>query len=506
MSQNTQTSSSVKKTVGKAAGIGVIALAIMNIATIVSLRGLPAEAKYGYTSAFYYVFAAVFFLLPVAMVAAELATAWPKKGGVFRWMGEAFGPRWGFLAIYLQWLATTIWFPTVLIFAAVALAFLGPNQTWDEALAANKLYTVLIVLVVYWISTLITFRGIKSAAKLTTLGGLIGTIIPAALLIICGIIYMVSGNPLQMHFSWSQMIPDFSNFNNLVLASSIFLFFAGMEIQAVHIKDVRNPTRNYPLGVILATIVIVLIFVLGTIAIGVVIPNTQINLVQSLLISYNDFFRVFGFGWFGIVIAAALAFGVLGQVTAIVAGPSTGLLQVGKAGYLPPFFQKTNKHGIQTRILLIQGTIVSVLAIVLVVLPSVQAAYQILGQLASILYLIMYLMLFTAAMRLRIKEPDTPRPFKVPGGKIGLWIFGIIGFIGSLFAFILSFIPPSQISIGSPLMYVLILVVGTVIFVALPFIIYAKRKPNWKTATGADAFEPFDWELKAKNHLTSSKK
>lgn len=106
MSQNTQTSSSVKKTVGKAAGIGVIALAIMNIATIVSLRGLPAEAKYGYTSAFYYVFAAVFFLLPVAMVAAELATAWPKKGGVFRWMGEAFGPRWGFLAIYLQWLAT----------------------------------------------------------------------------------------------------------------------------------------------------------------------------------------------------------------------------------------------------------------------------------------------------------------------------------------------------------------------------------------------------------------
>lgn len=181
----------------------MIALAIMNIATIVSLRGLPAEAKYGYTSAFYYVFAAVFFLLPVAMVAAELATAWPKKGGVFRWMGEAFGPA-GIPGHIPAMVGYHDMVPDRTDFRGSSLAFLGPNQTWDEALAANKLYTVLIVLVVYWISTLITFRGIKSAAKLTTLGGLIGTIIPAALLIICGIIYMASRHPLQMHFSWSQ--------------------------------------------------------------------------------------------------------------------------------------------------------------------------------------------------------------------------------------------------------------------------------------------------------------
>jgi hypothetical protein len=51
------------------------------------------------------------------------AAAYPNQGGVFRWVGEAFGPRWGFAAIYYQWQAVVIWFPTVLIFAAAALAY-----------------------------------------------------------------------------------------------------------------------------------------------------------------------------------------------------------------------------------------------------------------------------------------------------------------------------------------------------------------------------------------------
>ena len=71
-------------------------LAVMNITAVVSLRGLPAEATYGLTSAFYYIFAAIFFLIPVSIVAAELATGWPQKGGVFRWVGESFGARMGF--------------------------------------------------------------------------------------------------------------------------------------------------------------------------------------------------------------------------------------------------------------------------------------------------------------------------------------------------------------------------------------------------------------------------
>ena len=151
----------------KSGTIGVFTLAMMNVAAIVSLRGLPAEAEYGLSSVFYYIFAAVFFLIPVALAAAEMATAWPQKGGVFRWVGEAFGGRFGFVAIFLQWMQNTIWFPTVLTFAAVSVAYIGMDPSSDSALAANKMYTLAIVLVFYWGSTLMNFRGMSLSGAIS---------------------------------------------------------------------------------------------------------------------------------------------------------------------------------------------------------------------------------------------------------------------------------------------------------------------------------------------------
>ena len=335
--------------------MGVFTLAMINVSAIVSLRGMPAESTYGLSSVFYYIFAAVFFLVPVSLVAAELTTGWPQKGGVYRWVGEAFGKKWGFLAIWLQWIESTIWFPTVLTFAAVSLAFMGPGQRWDEALAANKWYVLIVVLCVYWAATLLNLRGMKTSAGVTKWGTIIGTIIPGAILILLGLGYWAGGNPILLDMSWDKLVPDMSNFNNLVLAASIFLFYAGMEMSAVHVKDVNNPGRNYPLAILISAIITVLIFVLGTLAIGFIIPNSQINLVQSLLITYDSYFSFFGLGWMNWILALALAIGVLAQVTAWVGGPSKGLYQVGLAGNLPPVMQKRNKNNVQMGILFYPG-------------------------------------------------------------------------------------------------------------------------------------------------------
>ena len=90
--------------ISKSVKLGVFTLAIMNVTAVVSLRGLPAEAEYGLSSAFYYLFAAIVFLIPTSLVAAELAAMFQdKQGGVFRWVGEAYGKKFGFLAIFLQW-------------------------------------------------------------------------------------------------------------------------------------------------------------------------------------------------------------------------------------------------------------------------------------------------------------------------------------------------------------------------------------------------------------------
>ena len=420
------TSQSSSKSALAAVTLGAGTFAMMNITTVVSLRGLAAEAEYGLAAVFFYLFAALCFLVPVSLCAAELATGWPQKGGVFRWIGQAFGDRLGLLAIFLQWLAT-------------------------------------------WIN----LHGVKSASHISAIAGMIGTLIPAAILIGCGIAYIALGNPIHFTLGWHALFPDITNLHNLVLAASVFLFYSGMEINAVHVRELKNASRNYPLAIGISALMTVVVLVLGTLTISALIPADRINLVQSLLVAYNLLFSSLGVPWLGHVVALMVAVGVLGQVTVIVAGPSRGLFEVGREGYLPTWLQEANHNGVQRNILLLQGAIVTLMAIMLVCLPSVQAAFQILGQLAAILYLLMYILMFAAVITLRYTQPETPRPYRIPGGRIGVWLVAGVGLAVALLAFVLSFIPPDQIPVGSPALYVLLLLAGTVGFVALPLLLHA---------------------------------
>ena len=489
-----------EKSVTKTTGfkLSVMTLAIMNVTAVVSLRGLPSEAIYGLSSAFYYLFAAIVFLIPTAMVAAELAAMFSdKQGGVFRWVGEAYGPRMGFLAIWLQWIESTIWYPTVLTFGAVSIAFIGTNDAHDATLASNKMFTLVVVLAIYWVATFIAMRGLSWVGKISKWGGMIGTIIPAGLLIVLGIVYIATGGHNNMDMS-QGFFPDLKKLDNLVLASSIFLFYAGMEMMGVHVMDVNNPSRNYPKAIIIGSIITVLIFILGTFSLGFIIPSKDISLTQSLLIGFDNYFRHFHLSWAGPLIAIALMFGVLAGVLTWVAGPSKGIFMVGKAGYLPPFFQRANKLGVQRNILLVQGGIVTLLSLLFVVMPSVQSFYQILSQLTILLYLIMYMLMFAAAITLRYKMKSTPRPFRLGKGSGNglMWLLGVVGFCGSLLAFILSFVPPGQIATGSHKVWYSVLIVGCVMMVVIPFIIYAMRKPSWRDPNAE--FAPFHWEDKSK--------
>ena len=125
-------------------------------------------------------------------------------------------------------------------------------------------------------------------------------------------------------------------------------------------------------------------------------------------------------------------------------------------------------------------------------MPSVQSFYQILSQLTILLYLIMYMLMFAAAIVLRYKMKDAPRPFRLGKGNMLMWVMGAMGFIGSLAAFVLSFIPPGQIQTGSNTVWYAVLIIGCIVMVIVPFIIYRMRKPSWRDPQ--TDFAPFHWE------------
>lgn len=463
------------KTDNNAQKMSVFTLAMINVAAVVSLRGLPAEAEYGLGSIFYYLFAAVCFLVPVSLCAAEMTTAYPQKGGVFRWVGQAFTPLYGFVAVFLQWLQTSIWFPTVLTFAAVAIAFVGPSESGALALSANVWYTLAVVLGIYWVATIVNMLGMRLAGAISKWGGIIGTIIPGVILIVLAGWYWISGGEIQMPMNVKALVPNLTNFDTLSLAVSIFLFYAGMEMSAVHIRDIQDSQRNYPRAIFIASIITVVLFVLGTLALGFVIPQNQINLTQSLLVGYKILFAYVGAPWLGQVVAVLLAIGVFASVSAWIGGPSRGLLAVGRAGYMPRWLQRTNSRGIGANILLVQALTVTALCVFFVLLPSVQSAYQILSALTVVLYLVMYILMFAAYIKMKIKKQLHNATFHAPFGLF----WGIFGFIGAIFAFFLGFFPPSQIAIGSSTFWIAALIIGTIVSIVIPIVIYALRRPSW---------------------------
>ena len=111
-----------------------LTLAFMTTASVASLRSAPTMAVYGLTCVFLYLVPAIVFLLPQALVAAELASGW--TGGIFRWVSEGISAKWGLLAVWCQFAMTIFYYPTLLGFVASTLAYV-----FNPDLATNGVYT-----------------------------------------------------------------------------------------------------------------------------------------------------------------------------------------------------------------------------------------------------------------------------------------------------------------------------------------------------------------------------
>lgn len=449
-------------------------LAMITLAIIVTLRGLPFLAKYGLSSVFFYLFSAIFFLLPVSMIAAELATAWPEKGGVFLWVSKAFGDRWGFMATFLQWIPIVIWYPTALSFIAAAISYL-----FDPSLAENKFYALGMTLFIYWGATLLNFRGLKTSGSVSSFCVVFGTLLPAAIIILCALIFLLSGHPSEISLNIKNIIPDLSSLQNIVFLAGIFLVFAGMEISAVHVNDVENPQKGYPKAIFLSFFIILAVCILGTLSIAIVVPKDEISLVAGVLQAFKSFFSIFNLPLLTLLMALLISFGAIGQVLALILGPTKAMLASAQRGDLPPIFKKVNEKNIPTNILVTQGIIVSLFSIVFLLMPTVSSSFWMLSVLTIQLYLIMYMLFYAAAIRLRYKYPQQKRIFKIPGNNFGMWITASIGLIAAIFVFFLSFIPPFDLPKSSVPFFIGFLVFGIILFTAIPLIIYA-LKHRWQ--------------------------
>jgi amino acid transporter len=277
----------------------------------------------------------------------------------------------------------------------------------------------------------------------------------------------------------SHLIPEWTGIASLVLIVNNFLSYSGMEMNAVHVGSLKNPGSEFPRAMFFAVGLVLLIFILPALAISWVIPADQLSLTAGVMQAFDAFFAYFDLQKLVPIAAIALVCASLGGMLTWLSGPSKGLLMIARReGYLPPFFQHQNENEVAVNILVVQGAVTTVIALLYALVPSVSSAYWILSVMTTQIYLIVYLLMFISARNLRKRQPDVKRGYTAPA----LTFMCVLGFVASMAAIIIGFVPPSQFENNSAGLYALLILAGTGLLGLLPPWLFLKlRKPSWKS-------------------------
>ncbi len=457
------------ESLAKGAGrtLGVVGLALVLLSAMDSIRNLPSSATFGWACIFFYVVAVVTYLIPVAFTSAELATTWPEEGGIYAWVREAFGSKWGFLAVWCDWSENLAWFPTVLLFLATTVAYVV-----DPDLSSNRAFLVVTMLGIFWGTTIAAMAGANRVAHWIGRLVIFGTAVPTVIIIVLGLWWFGSGKPSQIPYSAGDIIPEWEGLASLVYIAGIVVAFAGMEIGGYYARQVRNQRKVYPAAVGVAGVVVATLSILGSLAIAVVVPKKDISLSGGVMQALTVFFDDLDIEWAIKPIGVLVIVGVIGSLVSWAIGPAMGMQRVGAEGGIAPWWARTNGRGAPISVLLLQAVIGSLLSLLLLFVDSINTYYWMLTALVAQTFLVMYLLMYAAVLHLRRTQPDVPRPFRIPGGRIGLVLIVGVGIAGSVFTFVLGFLPASHLSVEGTALYVLAMVLGIVGVCGTPFLLH----------------------------------
>lgn len=420
--------------------ISTVALALLITGAIDSIRNLPTTALFGGQLVFYFVLAACFFLIPVALVAAELASTYDKaEGGIYHWVNMAYGENIATIAIWLQWINTLVWFPTILSFIAGTIAYLI-----NPILAQNKLFLFTSNLIIFWGLTLINLRGIKTSANFASVCAMVGMIFPMILIIGLALFWIFGGHPLAVTLNADSLTPKLFHAKSWVSLTAMMTAFLGMELASVHVRAVNNPGKNFPKAMMSSVLIILTTMICGSLAIAFVIPAKDIHLVDGVMQAFEHFFQTFHLGFLTKPIALLLVIGSLGGMVNWIISPTKGMMIAASKGYLPKRFETLNQFQVASPILLIQAVLVSLISLLFIFMPNINEVYWFLTDLSTELYMFMYILLFLAGLRLKQKTRKKRATFTVPGGKKGFGLVSLMGLIGTGFTIVVGFFSPDE--------------------------------------------------------------
>jgi amino acid transporter len=440
---------------------------LFNIAAVLGPRWIAAAAHNGTSSISLWILAAVLFFLPTALIIIELSTRFPAEGGLYVWSKEAFGDFHGFVAGWSYWIYTFFYFPGLLTASVAMSVFIGGPKYGH--LADNKVYTLGTSLGLLGVAVLLNLVGLNIGKWLQNAGG-VGTYVPLLMLLGIGA-YIALHHGSATQFTWKNSLPDW-NLDTVNFWSQIAFAFTGMELVCAMSEEVRDPRRTFPRAIYSSAVLIALIYVVATVALLALRPAADVDVRNGVFQAITNGSTMLGIAWFGIIAALLVTVGNAGGIGATVAGIARVPFVAGVDRYLPSYFGKIHPRWKTPWIsILIQAAISAVVLIAANINTTLAKGYQFLVDMSVILYFIPFLYMYAAVIKLAAR-PDrsaSRQAVLIPGGKLGVWVSGLLGFIVTLGSMGLAMIPPADAN--KPL-FVFYIVASTVGMIGIGLLLY----------------------------------
>src|SRR2546423_10231352 len=446
-------------------------LVLFNLVAVLGLRHLGTTAKFGPGSLVMWSIAGVFFFIPQGLAVIELSSRFPKEGGIYFWTKRALGEGHGFLCGWCYWINNVLYYPNLLISAAVIATFIFGKS--GSGLSDNWAFVLPVTLGTLWIAVLINIVGLSTGKWLQNAGG-VGTYVPGLILIFLGVYGAMTAPPAN-ELSLATLKPDLNNFPALNLLASIAFAFAGLELASTMADEVENPRRNLPRSILISAPLIAVAYGAGTAAVLWHLPNKDVSVVSGFLQAIKAGADSVSptLGWVAAFCAALYTIGNLGSVGAWLIGPARVAFVIGLDRYFPKAFAAVHPRWHTPYVaILVQATLATVFLLLSVIGKGtkVEDVYLILLDTQILIYFIPYLYLFIVFFIHRRRSADSNEVMLAPGGSIGAWFTGLSGIVVTLFAMIIATIPPPDM--GNSLLFRLKVIGGALGFILVGGLIY----------------------------------
>ncbi|MCR4428199.1 MAG: APC family permease [Caldiserica bacterium] len=450
-------------------------LFFFTVCAILVMDTVAASAGIGNQSYFWWILTLFLFFIPYGLITAELGSAWPSQGGIYIWVKEAFGEGWATMTSWLYWINVAFWMPSVymLFSGTLATLFFPDLSTWGQ---------VAIALGMTWVTVILGIIALEKSKWVPNLGAILKTLIMLFLGVL-GIAWIARGgyaNPGSL----GDFLPTWSN--TLAFLPVVVYNYMGFELMSSAGEEIKNPQKNVPKAIIFSGIAIFILYVLGTFGILSVLPLERISIVTGIIDSIKEVMSTFGTA--GEVVSIAFGIAILYSFLANMVTWSIGANRVvastAEEGRLPRFLGHLHGRfktpdfayitmGVLGSLLLLGNGFLA---------ENPESIFWQIFAISSLIFLLPYLLMFPAFLKLRALKPEVKRPYMVPGPKWLIWTMALLGEFFIALSCVFFFMPPEgtenvliyELQLGG--LTFLVLVMGLILFLV-------NRK---KTSPGAE--------------------